>query len=134
MSPISKTIIALLLLVSSPAGAWDYTTSDPCKESVEHRPAPDVAYTPDGSVPTHATGLPDQTTKAPYSATVDLNIPLASRINTSSYNADLSRSDIDVGTALVNQDGTYVNVLGNEVPAPSAPAANAATAQTKGCR
>ncbi len=134
MFPISKPLIALLLLVSSPASAWDYATSDPCKEPVEHRPAPDASYKPDGYPPPQA-GLPDQSAGAPYSATVDLNVPLSSRINTSSYNADLSRSEIDVGTAMVNQDGTYVNVLGNEVPASSASAPTAGTMiPPKGCR
>lgn len=117
MTPICKVLLLTLLLTSAEVQAWDYTTSNPCDTPVEITPDTDVAAAPtDGSIPS-------------YSATVDLNLPLASKINTDSYNADLTGSEIDVGTALLSQDGEYINILGNETPATTTN-----TPSTTGCR
>lgn len=93
---ISTAFLLLIAAEGSHALAWDHTTNDPCDVPVE--------ITPEAN---------EQ--QEHFSTTIDLNVPLASEIKTDAYNADLSRSDIDVGTAMVTDQGTYLNVMGNEV-------------------
>lgn len=119
-------ILSLGVLVAGAphaASAWDHTTSNPCDTPVAHRPDADVSHRADNAAQEN------------FSATVDLNLPLSSRIDTKSYNADLSASEIDVGTALVTQDGAYVNVLGNEATPQEAPASTkGSTSADAACR
>ncbi len=117
MNICSRFAFGLLLSVLSGSGAWawDYTTSNPCDTPVAHTPDQDVAYDSENTV------------HEAFSATVDLQLPLSSQIDTDAYNADLSRTDIDAGTALITQDGAYVNALGNEVIPQQPPV-------TSGCR
>lgn len=100
-----------------PASAWDYTTANPCDMPVEHRP--------DASV--HASPQLQPESMQELSATVDLRQPLSSHIDTRDYNADLSRSEVDTGTALIGRNETYLNVLGNDVSPPAA-------SESVGCR
>lgn len=113
MTRTAKWFLAASFAASANEGAaWDHATANPCDAPVEYRAAPEAAT---GEAVT------------PYSATVELSLPLASRINTAPYNADLTRGEIDVGTALVTQDGSYLNVLGNDGDTRADPA-------TGGCR
>lgn len=96
-------------LAAFPAAAWDYTTTNPCDTPVEIAPAP-------------ADGAPGQgIIGQSFSTTVDLNLPLASQVNTDAYNADLSRSEIQAGTAQVNEQGANVTVLGHALTAQTPP-------------
>lgn len=125
MTRIFRLFSLAVFIASMPhaAGAWDHTTSNPCDTPVAHTPDVDVSH--------HA----DNVAKENFSATVDLNLPLSSKINTKSYNADLSASEIDAGTALVTQDGAYVNVLGNEVtPQEPQPPVESSASASATCR
>ncbi len=137
---MTRTLISIFFVTTwlgvSPATAWDYKTSDPCSEPLKHAPQPDITYNPhEDGVAYTPEGIPVHPGYTSFSAAVDLNLPLASEFNIRPYNADLSDSEIDVGTALVSEDELYLNVLGHDghtqnaqpVVMPPDPAASATT-------